>query len=196
MNEEAERIKKVVTMALVVAGLIGFYFFDNIKGYYRFKAMCNKEGGLRVYTPLKKNVGWIVQGDMISFGIATDPAQLNFVSFVRYKDGSNGRYYDVRYVAGNPGDDHSYDKKESNFGKPVIYSWRVVNEYLPGELRLSRSGYEIKEISSDRIAVRYYEFGYSKFNQNKTLLAAPSIEGCFTEPGRWLREINSSAFYN
>ena len=42
--------------------LVGLYFASNIYGYYRFKSICAKEGGLKVYQPLQKGVGWLQGG--------------------------------------------------------------------------------------------------------------------------------------
>lgn len=160
----------VIVVVVIFGGLL--YFADNIRGYYRFKEMCGVEGGLRVYHPLKKGVGWMT----MKHGGRLGMAQMKDVAFVRYAD--QGLLFDMRYRSGPLGVEASYEIAPADETKPVVYELRVVDERLAGERRTSRSGYEVREIASDRLMLRWYQIAYSTFDQDKTLLAAPSAQAC------------------
>jgi len=156
----------------VAVGVIGLYFSSNVRGYYRFKEICEKEGGLRVFHPLKKGAGWKAKkhwGHLMA-------AHLEHVAFVRYVDGAE---YDIRYRGGLVGLDESYDISLADEKKPVVYELVAINQSLAGETRTSRSGYEVREIATGRLMVRWYQIGYSTFDQDHTLLAAPSGQACY-----------------
>ena len=67
----------VIAVGIVVA--IAAYFGDNIRGYYRFKELCETEGGLKVFRPLLKNVGWQAS----SYEDARSAAHFTQIAFAR-----------------------------------------------------------------------------------------------------------------
>jgi hypothetical protein len=164
--------------ALCLAAVV-LYFATNIRGYYRFKELCAQEGGLRVYQHLTPNVGWQAKKHWGHMGVA----HMERVAFARYSD--NGTLLDMRYRAGPTGVESSYEIKPADEPLPVVYELRSVNESLPGELRTSRSGYEVREIATGKLLVRWYQIGFSMFDQDKTLLAAPSGQACSPVDGFW-----------
>jgi hypothetical protein len=159
----------VPAILLVVLG----YFVPNIYGYYRFKVICDKEGGLRVHHKLRRGEGWAAHAsgayDVASFD--------DNVPFVRMPD-RFGHLFDYRYRGGLPGDDRSYEATPANTALPVVYEIRSVSEQLSDETRLRRSGFEVREMTTGRLMIRWYQFGYSVFDQNRTLFAAPSLAIC------------------
>lgn len=169
-------MRKSTKFAAVAAGVIAIgaaYFADNIRGYYRFKEICEAEGGLRVLHPLQRGVGWFSP----QRGGGLDAAAFRGVAFVRFQDAGGARM-DYRYRAGPIRDLRSYQATPADESKPTIYEIRSVNEGIPSERRTSRSGYEVTEIATGRLMLRWYQIGYSTFNQDRTLFAAPSGQAC------------------
>jgi hypothetical protein len=189
--------KKMLIIAAIPL-LIMIYFFDNIKGQYRFMQYCKSEGGLRVYEYLEKGAGWLAKDE----AYARAAALIDGVGFVRFFDKKENGYFDIRYTGGNPQREESFDKKPSDTSKKTRYLWRIDVGQLSGELRLSRTNYEVFDVSGNDLMVGYYGFAYSQFDQNKSFLGAPSGVSCFHYPARsineisgWRKEINT-AFKN
>ena len=178
--------------ALAVVAAFGLYFSDNIRGYYRFKEACAKEGGLRLFEPIPMDVGWSAD----SANDARAAAQLKHVAFVRFVDKQDGKAYEVRYLKGNPGDDSSYETTSANLAVPVAYAWHWVSENVPGELRMTRSGVRVVNLATGRIALQWEQIGYSTFDPNRTLLAAPSGNACHSWAGIWAEENQAKYFRN
>lgn len=178
-------MKKFSIIIGVVFPSVFAFFFSNIKGYYRFKQYCEAEGGLRVYEPLERNVGWLAD----DYNDAHVAAQLKYTGFVRYTDKEDGKAYDLKYLDGDPQHEKS------------VYKFKFLNEEVFNESRLGKYGYEIHDLRNGEISVQYYMFGYSKFNRNNTLLGSPSGSSCFDEVGRgdepslWHKKLDS-AFKN
>ncbi|PHV10540.1 hypothetical protein [Chitinimonas sp. BJB300] len=173
VNNDSVLIKRLHFSLLPIIGILAL-FSENIYGYYRFRAACAKEGGLRVYQKLEPNVGWSA-GRWSDVKAASGMKEL---AFVRYTDEDDHNIYDVRYIGGHRGDETSYEKKPADLSLPVIYSWKFVNEDIPSELRLSRSGYEIYDLRTNTLAIRLHSIGYSEFERDRTILSAPSGVGC------------------
>lgn len=165
---------KFMVIISIIPLLIGLYFFDNIKGYYRFKQYCEAEGGLKVYEPIKKGVGLLAKDKDDAYSAAL----LKNIGFVRYKD-EDGNFYDIRYIGGHPQHDSSYKRKPSDLSIILNYEWRVINMKFMHESRLGKSGYEIFDLTKKIALVKYSIFYYSKFDRRKTLFDAPSSIGCF-----------------
>src|SRR5690606_5791895 len=105
------KIPKWVWVSLLIPLLIGLYFAENIKGQFRFMQYCWKEGGLKVYEPLERGVGW----EADSYYRAKSVASMDGVGFVRFYDNKKELYMDVIYVGGNVGLDSSYRAAAANF---------------------------------------------------------------------------------
>lgn len=160
----------LAVLAVPVAALV--YFAPNIHGYYRFKQVCEAEGGLRIHHKLQKGVPW--QANFFGSYIVSSHGLVPFVRAV----GRNGQLQDLRYRAGPAGDDRSYDAAPADLSVSPHYEISLLTGRLPNELRLSRSGYEVREIATGRLMVRWYQFSYSRFDQDRTLLAASSGISC------------------
>jgi len=173
---------------LAIPASVFWYYSDNIAGYYRFKSYCAKESGLRVYHEIKKNEIWMAE-DISS---ARAAATLRGVRFSRYIDKSTGKLYDVSYSGGDARYRESFNVSLASPDAIAKYKLRFLNERLPGEVRMGRSGYEVLDIESEETEVRFYNFGYSVFDVNRTLLSSPSNVACFSSPHVYLEEIQKT----
>ncbi|MDO8336259.1 MAG: hypothetical protein Q7T74_05785 [Candidatus Saccharibacteria bacterium] len=185
---------KFIVIVSIIPLITGLYFFDNIKGYYQFKQYCAKEGGLRIATPLEKNVGWLAD----DYWDARTAFLLDHVAFVRYTDKEDGKTYDLQYFGGNQQKDSSYNKSIADESKSVIYKWVYVNDQIAGELRLGRFGYAILDSNSNGVLSRYYGFSYLIFDRSKAPLDSKSVVDCFFYPAQhkgevdgWVTALNS-----
>ena len=177
MNLTVKSLLKFLAWPVGIALLLTLYFADNIKGYYRFKELCVAQAGLKVYQPLERNVGWLVDGGRLYDTQYIDSFEA--VAFVRYRNAEDGKWYDVyRAPKINDGRD-GYAQQPADLSKPVVYKSRVINIYdLPNEVRMGSQIMEFIDLRTNKLAASYTELGYSKFNREKTLLAAPSGEVC------------------
>lgn len=181
------KISKKIWIITAIPLLIVIYFFDNIKGQYRFKQYCNKEGGLRVYEPLEKKEGWEAK-DYYSARSALQLKHVGFVRFIDIKD--NNRLYDLKYTDGNRESDSSYKKFPANESKETSYIWTIETSFVRGEDRLNRTSYKIIDKKNGKLAAIYNRFVYSQFDQNKSLFSAPSYVYCFNKTEEIFREFN------
>jgi hypothetical protein len=166
---------KSVIVLISIPILILLFFSSNIYGYFRFKHYCSTEGGLRVYEKLERNVGWFAK-DKYDAQVA---AQLSGVGFVRYRDQKNGNFYDLIYKGGNPTKDSSFEKKLADHSLAVVYEWRHISEFVAGEIRLGKFGYEIFNLKDNHLMARFYSLSYSKLDRPRTLFDIPSGISCF-----------------
>ena len=191
MHKYIKAVAKFTAGIALAAVLVGWYFADNIRGYYRFKELCRTDGGLKVINSLRKNVGWLAQSKDGGLIVAS----FKDVAFVRIPDAS-GRLFDYRYISGRIEEESSYDKVPANEAASVIYEVHRVDEPLLDEVRTNRSGYEIREISTKHLMVRWYQIGFRTFNQDKTLFAAPSGQACYSWDGFFVSENQAKFFSN
>lgn len=168
---------KFIVIVSIIPLLIGLYFFGNIKGYYRFKHYCAKDGGLQVYESLEKGEGWWAKDEYE----ARVAAVLEHVGFVRYFDKKQSKIYDLRYLGGDPQLDSSFVTDLSDESKNILYKLNYINEAVKNELRLRKYGYEISDFSTGRLLARFYMYSYSKFDRDKTVLDMPSGVTCFND---------------
>lgn len=162
---------EILAVPALLITLVLAWFAPNIKGYYRWQHYCEAEGGLRIYHKLQKGVPW--QTD--HFG-GWSVASHGTVPFVRVK--RSGHWVEMRYRGGAIDDERSYDAVATDAALATGYELRLVSERLPKELRLSRTGYEIRDIETGQLMVSWHRFTYSRFEQDRTLLAAPSRISC------------------
>lgn len=170
------RFLKFAIWSLGVVFLLGLYFFDNIRGYFRFKEICANDAGLRVYQPLERNVGWTIGAG----GIANTAFIVQFVdvAFVRYKNEGDGNLYDVYKKARLKTDDLGYAQQASDASKSAIYQYSVETIDLPNETRTGAQHFYVVDLRTKKQAIRYSRFSYSKFNPGNTILGAGSGEFC------------------
>jgi hypothetical protein len=172
MNNSAKKILKIFLIIAIFPAIIGLYFFDNIKGYYKFKEYCAKEGGLHTYKKLEKNAGVMAR----SKAQARVASSMKSIGFARYIE--NEQSYDVTYNGGFPANEKSYQVDLSDISKTPLYSWKKDRISIAGELRLVKTNYQLVDTLSKSVLVDFITFYYSTFERNKTLLAAPSVVSC------------------
>jgi hypothetical protein len=167
-----------ILLAIVLTIL--WYFSDNIKGYYTFKEYCERGGGLTVYEPLEKNVGWSAGNKKDAMGAA----QLENVLFARYLDVNTEKKYDVRYKGGISLNESSYEISPANDSTGTVYFYKSINYSIKNELRLQLYGSEVLNSNSGKLLAKYYVYGYEIFDRENTLLDISSEKKCHAgEPG-------------
>lgn len=187
------KLPKWVWVSLIIVLLIGLYFAENIKGQVRFMQYCWKEGGLKVYEPLERNVGWEAE----DFYRAKQSAIIDGVGFVRFFDEKKEEYIDVVHIGGSVQRDSSFSIAPADLNKPITYKWVSGLDYVAGELRLNRLYDEVKSKESHKLLVRYNSFSYSQFDPNNSF--GPSRVSCHRDdpPGGvgisgWRKAIESA----
>lgn len=162
-------------------------FSGNIFGYLRFRALCQSEGGLKVSENVRSGVGWAVADKY-----QTGAARIKGVAFVRYTD--FGVAYDKRYVSGPTWSEKSFAVERADDSVPVVYELKHFSEPVQGELRTTRSGYVLHEVATGRLMLRWTQIGYRWFDQDRTVLGAPSGEACHFEGG-FFEERNYTTYF-
>ena len=166
-------------MILIVPALITVFFFDNIRGYYRFKELCNIEKTKQIVNKVEPNMGWVFNEDVPSTTLLVFPtAALPHVKFVRFKDYDNKQIYDARYLGGRIYSKKSFDVKLADLEQKPVYAWKQIQEEFPKELRTSRYGDQIIDLRTNKVIVNLTNIGYGLFDRNHTLLDAPSGNTC------------------
>lgn len=213
LNSTATKIIGISVLAVLI------FFFDNIKGYYRFKQLCDEHQELIVYKKLEPNVGWQVDTNksISRDGIDSYLYFIPQIKFFRFQDRNeriNHKIYDGRYVGTDRVpyeqfnhfvrsklDDEREDPKNyefllANFDEKVVYQLERFSEHVPNESRVSRSGYRLRDLRANRVVVVLESIGYSLFEQDKTLLAAPWPVSCRPEPSIFSSEVHEKIFMN
>lgn len=162
-------MKKFLIVVSLISLAIFAFFFSNLKGYYRFKQYCEAEGGLRVYEPLERNVGWVAEDK----GLAMNAAMLSDVKYSRYKDTKNSTMYDVEYVGGLVANQSSYRFRIASDDKPV-YLLSESTVYLDQNNRLKKISYLIDNMVGKKVA-EFNKFYYSVWGGN---LGGPDWVSC------------------
>lgn len=175
---------KIIGYISIIPLLIGLYFFDNIRGYYRFQALCDIEKSKQVIGKVEPNQGWIFEftnrgNPETSAWLADNVASIPNVKYVRFQDYEDHQTYDMRYIGGHPTLKNSYEIGPADLSIQPRYLWRqIVNEEFPDELRTGRAGVQIVDLTTNKIVVNFTHIYYGTFDQDKTLLAAPSGNVC------------------
>ena len=201
-------------MILIVPALIAVFFFDNICGYYRFKELCAQHKELVVYQRLEPNVGWQVDTKVAAVR-STVSRYIYFmpqIQFLRYKDSIDQQLYDGKFVGSTrviyeKFDRYTHSKLDDDMDAPENYEFllfkienkptyqlEVFNEEIPNEVRMSRGGYRIRNLRTNQVVVTLEDIGYSTFDINHTLLAAPSGNICRVAPSIMSSAVNQQIF--
>lgn len=176
MKNSRGGLARFLIWSISIALLIGLYFSENIRGYYRFKSLCEKEAGARTFESLQPGVGWMVAGgrpEETEFLVAFEE-----IAFVRYRSEKDGNLYDVHRVPKLKVGDSSYVIRPADLSKTVVYEYRVTQGRVKDEARLGISRAEVLNLQVSAVVYSYTKFGYSKFDPDRTFLGAPSGEAC------------------
>lgn len=155
------------------AGIIAIYFSDNIKGYYKFKHLCETEAGSMVYGKLESNVGWEVE----TRGLRRVPVFFKEVAFVRFPDRRN-ELYEIRYKSGPREERKSYFVDEANILLTTKYRFSQQRTQIDEKLLVGKRIAKIIDIETKQTMYEFIGFDYSMFNRHKTFLGAPSGRTC------------------
>jgi hypothetical protein len=176
MNSTLKALLSIPVLIVSIALVISLYFAENIWGYYRFKVMCAKESGLKIYQPLEPNSGWWVNGGSVYDAIVL--VSFKEVAFIRYRDKKDGNLYDVYSTPRQKISDEGYARKLADMSQQVLYEYKYSNPRLENEIRMSIVLEEFIDLSTSKVMARYQGFTHSKFNPDNTLLGANSGEQC------------------
>jgi hypothetical protein len=147
------RLLKFSIWSLGVVALTGLYFSDNIRGHYRFKDICRKDAGLRVYEPLRKEA---TAGYLLHF--------YEGISYVRYPD-RNGDFRDlIRTAEKKDSSDDGFRSQPIDSNKKPSYEYRTEVKTLVEEARMNRYLSTVTDSQSGKLAVIYQDFTYRLFN--------------------------------
>jgi hypothetical protein len=180
---------KNILYIIIIPLLMGMFFFDNIRGYYRFKQLCAIEKNKQLINKVEPNQGWILNdGVPSSKWDAFRVASLPYVKYVRYLDYKDKQLYDVRYfgdkepaknpITKNSSYEEFYDMKLAHPNEKPVYAWKEIQEKFPNELRTSRYGDQVIDLRTNNVVINLTNIGYGLFDRNHTLLDAPSGNTC------------------
>jgi len=201
-------MRKSSLIALIILVLVVAYFFDNIRGYYRFKELCDQEKLQQVTNKLERDVGWQIDLNKPSNEYsALVIASLPYVRFVRFVSLTDKKLYDMYYVGKSErlaeilldprsrGDwQRDYEISPADLKNPVMYQWSQFEEALPTEVRTSRYGEKIVDLRSGKVVLSLTNIGYDTFDRNHTLLDAPSGNTCEWYNAMWRNQKFLSVF--
>lgn len=166
-------------MAFGLILLIFIWWISDIPiGYYQFRRMCEKEGGLKVYEKLDKDVGWSVEYDVQ----AELPASFNHIAFVRAADFNTGKLLDIRYLGGKESFSR-YEKRPADMSKSVKYQINEKVVHVPNSIRLIRYDKNIIDLTKKKIVAQFTEFNFGWSNPDNTLFGQSGSAIC-PEPSR------------
>jgi len=204
----------IIGACLLVVAII---FFDNIRGYYRFKKLCAEHKELVVYQKLEPNLGW--QANLNEYENSDSVNELLYfmpkIKFYRFKDYTKRQLYDAKFIGVSSSslrrfnspyisedarkalkEDKNYEYRLANSEIKPTYQLENFSESIPNETRMSRGGYRIRDLRTNQIVVRLEEIGYSTFDRNHTLLDAPSGNTCRVAPSFYSTNIQNKIFAN
>lgn len=172
--------------------VIGLIFFDNIKGYYTFKEYCEKEGGLTVYEPIEKNVGWWAK-DKTDARFA---ASLDHIGFVRYLEKDN-QLYDLKPVGPRNTLNPEHEVNNANLAVEPIYKLESESYSSRSPHQPSRVTYQVKNFSNEKLIVKFNIYHYGFFNEERTPMGVNQKFSCFDDvvlpyERQWKFEINNT----
>jgi hypothetical protein len=208
------RTLKTVGYISIIPLLIGLYFFDNIRGYYRFKELCAEHKEVVVYQKLEPNVGW--QANLKEYENFDSVNELLYfmphIKFYRFNDYTKRQLFDASFIGTSrlswvngsryiPDEASKQIKDKENYlyslaNKEIkaVYQLENFSEYLPNELRIGRGGYRIRDLRTNKVLVIIEDIGYGLFDQDKTILAAPSACLCKRRPNILSLEVQRQIF--
>lgn len=173
---QKNRAKLPLFITIVLSLILGWWISDIPIGYYQFKQVCEKEGGLRVYGKVEPNVGWVALSEPEARAIASSYSK---VDFVRYRT-DDGTWKDVKYKGGNPWWSSSYEIVAKDETKKTRYRLEDKVESVINQVRLTRYVKTLIDESSNKPLITYTRFTFTWTNPNSTLLGRSDSAYCMT----------------
>lgn len=160
MKEPAKVFIKIMIWPIGFLLLLSLYFADNIKGYYRFKELCAKEAGLKVYQPLERDVGWFSDKNESGYLLYSYPG----IAFVRYADKAQSLQDLIRTTEKKDSSDDGFRPEPADAVKQPLYGFRKTIEEVPNESRMTRFKTTVTNLKSGQTVVVYQDFLYRIFS--------------------------------
>lgn len=160
MNTTAKSILKILLWPMGVALVLGLYFADNIRGYYRFKELCANEAGLKVYQPLERNVGWLADKNEAGYLLYF----YSSILFVRYANGEQSLQDLIRTTEKRDSSDDGFRSQPVDTIKQPLYGFQKRIEVVTNESRITRYKTTVTNLQSGQPAVVYQDFVYRIFS--------------------------------
>lgn len=180
-------MRKSILITLIIPALVVAYFFDNIRGYYRFREFCSEHKDVVVYQKLESNVGW-------QFNLKNNPENKDVVAeylyflpqikFFRFSDyGNRQSIVDARFVGAKrlpwtlfehqsvrSSINTEKEKQENYEFKPVsteshpIYQLEQFDFLIPNQIRLREMGLRVIDLRTNRKVLETSEISYRFFD--------------------------------
>jgi len=178
----------VLFVGLFIAAFL-LYHRDVITGYWKFRALCKKDGGVKIHEPLQGNVGWMLAEPYKSQG---RPAAFPFrfrQKFIRY-EGHDGNKFDVIKVL--PPLPHGVFVKNyypyiitlENKEETILYLYKNLSEFdYLGDKRFQKYQRLIIDIKTQKIVAEHTWFSFAWTTPDRIILSPPSASrGCGVFP--------------
>jgi hypothetical protein len=172
-------IKTLIKISVVIAVLgaaYTVYYWEAIKGQWKFEELCEKEGGSRFYAKVEKDVGWEVDSnnDKKAYKI---PFGFGGVSFVRFKD-EEGILKDAYITAGETRWMKGYDIRPADIRLQPRYKLNLYQGLVQNDDRMSRTSFNISDIEKGGVVAEHTLFSYMWTSPNNVFLNAPTSVTC------------------
>lgn len=167
-------IKIIISIFTVVFLLFSWWVSDIPIGYYQFKKMCKEEGGLRSYSVVEPNMGWLAESESNAEYIVSHYPS---VPFARFSSG-DGALYDVIYKGGNPNFVQSYEKKLADEKVGAGYRLDSLFSKVDNAIRINRSDSQLVDSSTDKIVFKVTSFVFYWTESKNTFLGISGVAIC------------------
>ena len=160
--------KILIAGAIVISYTI--WKADVFWNYYQFKQLCAAEGGLKIFEPLGKGMGWQEKPNSttdVAMWYASHMPNIGFfrVNRTQYDplpELGLGEPIDVRYVGGPTLPSTSYEFKPSDLTRPVVYEIHTkVNDKTPENSRTNLVLFQVREAESQKVMLVYSQFQFN-----------------------------------
>ena len=172
-------MNRIFTPVKVAIGIFVLFFCwwisDIPIGYYQFKQMCEKEGGLRSFSKVEPNVGWWATSEANAEGILVHYPNVLFTRFLS----KDGQWTDMRYKGGY-GSYSQYDVTPSDQSKKPRYREVLREEKVANAIRLRKEILIVLDESSNQAAFQTARFIFTWTNPETTLLGRSDSVVCPT----------------
>lgn len=154
--------------------LFGWWISDIPIGYYQFKQICEKEGGLRSYAKVEPGESWWAEHEPAARDIVSSYPT---VPFARFRENDDS-WKDVRYKGGNPWWSESYAIIAADETKRPRYRLNNKLESVAGAIRLRKRVYKLSDELSNQVIFQTTQFIFTWITPENTLLGRSDTAVC------------------
>jgi len=166
-SEQITAKKIVMLLLLIFLGLFGWWISDVPIGYYQFKKVCEKDGGLHIFGQIRKNVGWYSEGP----SDAMYPFSFGNVAFVRTRN-SQGSLVDIHKISGSWPQDYREEPMNEQISPTYEIRWK--NPQGAEGIRLYKYEYEVVEIKTGEVKFSTTTYVFWPFKRDSIPLGSPA----------------------